>query len=46
MNEMGRRYICKECGAEVLCTRPGSGQFQCCDKDMTEQKPKPLPSAD
>jgi hypothetical protein len=45
-NILGKRYRCDVCEAEVLCTKPGAGEITCCDKPMTVQEPKPLPSSD
>lgn len=45
-NQLGKRYICEECGTEVLCTKSGEGVVNCCDKIMELKQAKPLPSAD
>jgi hypothetical protein len=45
-NQLGKRFVCTDCGTETLCTKPGSGSVQCCGKDMQLKEPKPLPSAD
>jgi len=45
-NQLGKRYICEDCGTEVLCTKAGDGSVTCCGKEMQLKKPKPLPSAD
>ena len=44
--ELGRRYLCEVCGTEVLCTKPGPGDLQCCGKEMGLKQAKPLPSSD
>jgi len=46
MAQLGKRYRCETCGAEVLCTKAGEGRPSCCDKEMKLQEPKPLPSSD
>ncbi len=46
MSQLGKRYRCEVCGTEILCTKAGEGQPQCCGQDMKIQKPKPLPSSD
>lgn len=46
MAQLGKRYQCEVCGAEVLCTKAGPGQPVCCDKEMQTKEPKPLPSSD
>ncbi len=28
--ETGKRYVCSECGSEVLVTRAGDGTIKCC----------------
>ncbi len=45
-NELGKRYRCENCGTEVLCTKAGEGAATCCDKEMTGQEPRPIPSSD
>jgi len=46
MAQLGKRYLCEDCGSEVLCKKPGSGDFNCCDKNMQLIEAKPLPSSD
>ena len=46
MSELGKRYRCEVCGAEILCTKAGQGELTCCDKEMQVQQPKKLPSSD
>lgn len=45
-NDLGQRYRCDVCGTFVLCIKTGTGTVQCCDRDMTLQAPRELPSAD
>jgi len=45
-NELGKRYICPNCGSNVLCTKGGEGEIQCCDTEMELQQPRKLPSSD
>ncbi|WP_222860499.1 hypothetical protein [Bacillus rubiinfantis] len=45
-NQLGKRLECKQCGAEVLCTKAGPGTIQCCSADMELKKPVALPTAD
>lgn len=45
-NQLGKRFECLACGAEVLCTKPGEGIVRCCDQDMALKQPRPLASAD
>ena len=45
-NQLGKRFVCEVCGTQVLCTKSGEGAVICCDKEMTLQQPRPLPSSD
>ncbi len=45
-NLLGKRFVCENCGSQVLCTKAGEGAVHCCSAEMTLQQPKPLPSAD
>lgn len=45
-NQLGKRFVCEKCGAQVLVTKAGEGSFVCCDKEMIIQQPRPLPSSD
>ena len=45
-NNLGKRYTCAECGAQVLVTKPGDGSLECHDQVMELMQPKPLPSSD
>jgi hypothetical protein len=44
--ELGKRYVCSECGQEFLCVRPGTGTVECCGKPVTKVEPKRLPASD
>jgi desulfoferrodoxin-like iron-binding protein len=46
MSDLGKRYVCAVCGAEILCTKAGAGQPVCCEEEMQLQQPKKLPSSD
>ena len=46
MAQLGKRYKCKDCETEVLCTKAGEGQPICCEKEMPVLEPKPLTSSD
>ena len=37
-NEVGKRYICKKCGAEFIVTRGGKGELNCCGQKMELKK--------
>ena len=45
-NQLGKRYLCEQCGTEVLCNKPGQGAVTCCDAEMKIKEAKPLPSSD
>ncbi len=37
-NEIGKRYSCGKCGAEVIVTKAGTGAVHCCGKSMEIKK--------
>lgn len=37
-NQVGKRYVCSECGAEFIVTRGGDGEMHCCGKKMEIKK--------
>jgi desulfoferrodoxin-like iron-binding protein len=37
-NQVGKRYKCVKCGAEVIITRAGNGTVQCCGQPMELKK--------
>jgi hypothetical protein len=45
-NLLGKRYRCKVCGTEALCTNAGDGEVVCHDEKMEEVAPRPIPSSD
>ncbi|TAK36071.1 MAG: hypothetical protein EPO21_03700 [Chloroflexota bacterium] len=45
-NLLGKRMTCADCGAQVLITKGGQGQVECCNQPMQLVEAKPLPSAD
>jgi len=46
MSEMGKRYHCEKCGAEILVIKGGDGELQCCSQPMSTAEPKAIPSGD
>jgi hypothetical protein len=36
--QVGKRYICKKCGAEYIGTRPGNGEVKCCGEPVELKK--------
>ena len=45
-NQLGKRYVCAQCGSSVLCTKAGKGVVFCCNAAMELQQPRKLPSSD
>ena len=45
-NNLGKRYVCSECEATVLVTKPGGGELECHGQPMQIAESKPLPSSD
>ena len=37
-SEIGKRYVCKKCGTEVIVTRRGKGDLKCCGQPMELKK--------
>jgi len=37
-NQMGKRYSCAKCGAEVIVTKAGGGGLACCGQEMQLKK--------
>jgi ribosomal protein L37AE/L43A len=37
VNELGKRYYCPKCGAEVIVTRGGDGIVHCCGQPMEKK---------
>ena len=45
-NILGKRYKCQSCNNEVLCTKAGDGELQCCGKPMLVKELGPIGQAD
>lgn len=45
-NQIGKRYVCAHCSAQLLVVKPGPGTLECHGEAMTIEKPKPLPASD
>ena len=43
---LGKRYECETCGTQVLATKAGDGELNCCEKEMNLQGQRRVPSAD
>jgi len=37
-NQIGKRYLCTKCGAEVIVTKGGVGTLQHCGQPMEQKK--------
>jgi len=37
-NQMGKRYNCAKCGAEVIVTKGADGALHCCGQPMEQKK--------
>ena len=46
MAQVGKRYQCESCGTELLITKAGSGEPECCEAKMGLLQPKQTASAD
>ncbi|MDY6968307.1 MAG: desulforedoxin [Spirochaetota bacterium] len=46
MGKLGKRYRCENCNTEILCTKAGDGDPECCGKEMPLQEAKPIASSD
>jgi desulfoferrodoxin-like iron-binding protein len=44
--ELGKRFRCDTCGAQVICLAAGTGELRCCGESMVRNDAKPLPAAD
>jgi hypothetical protein len=45
-NQLGKRYVCAQCPAQLLVSKSGDGSLVCHGEPMTVETPKPLPSSD
>jgi desulfoferrodoxin-like iron-binding protein len=45
-NQLGKRFTCEKCGAQVLVTKAGAGEISCCGQAMKQVEAKKLPSSD
>lgn len=44
--QLGKRYTCETCNAELLITKAGDAELVCHDVTMGMAQPKTLPSSD
>jgi hypothetical protein len=45
-NQVGKRYVCQECGTTVICVKSGAGKLACHRSPMDLLAAKPLPATD
>jgi hypothetical protein len=45
-NLVGKRYVCPQCGTELIGVKSGEGRFTCDGVAMELKTSKPLPSSD
>ena len=43
-NQVGKRYVCRTCGAEVVITRAGGGTIECHGQDIQLRDSATIPS--
>lgn len=46
MLQIGKRYRCEGCAAEVLVTKASDGSLECCGAEMGQLQPKKTASSD
>jgi DNA-directed RNA polymerase subunit RPC12/RpoP len=37
-NQIGKIYVCTQCGAQVIVTKGGAGAIKCCNVEMQQKK--------
>ncbi len=37
-NQIGKIYVCGQCGAQVIVTKGGGGTISCCGTEMQQKK--------
>jgi desulfoferrodoxin-like iron-binding protein len=37
-NQLGKVYICRKCGSQVIVTKGGTGALKCCGGPMEQKK--------
>lgn len=45
-NDLGKRYVCQECGAIYLVVKAGTGTIECHGRPAAQHTAKQLPSSD
>jgi len=37
-NQLGKIYLCGQCGSQFIVTKAGAGEIKCCGKPMEQKK--------
>jgi desulfoferrodoxin-like iron-binding protein len=37
-NQIGKIYLCSQCGAQFIVTKGGAGELKCCGAPMEQKK--------
>jgi len=37
-NQIGKIYVCAQCGVQVIVTKGGAGTIKCCSAEMQQKK--------
>jgi desulfoferrodoxin-like iron-binding protein len=37
-NQIGKIYLCGQCGSQFIVTKGGTGSLECCGKPMEQKK--------
>jgi desulfoferrodoxin-like iron-binding protein len=37
-NQLGKIYLCSQCGSQFIVTKAGVGEIKCCGKPMEQKK--------
>ncbi len=37
-SQLGKIYVCSQCGAQFIVTKAGTGDLHCCGKPMEQKK--------
>jgi hypothetical protein len=45
-SQVGKRYRCQVCEAEIICVKAGSSRIACHGIGMSQLQAKPLPASD
>jgi len=37
-NQLGKIYLCSQCGSQFIVTKAGAGEIKCCGKPLEQKK--------